>query len=217
MTEDDGAAAGGASGAAGEAVVAEAMVTEAAAVLARGSVIAVPTDTVYGLAARLDRDEAVAAIFELKGRPDALALPVLVAGTDQAQRLVARWPAAAARLAVRFWPGALTVVVPARPEIGARVGGDGASVGIRNPRNRFVQLLCELAGPLAVTSANRHGAPPCTSAAEVVAAFGPAAGLVVDGGRCDGLPSTVVDCTGEEPACLREGAIPWSAVTAALA
>jgi L-threonylcarbamoyladenylate synthase len=196
MTEDDGAAAGGASGAAGEAVVAEAMVAEAAAVLARGSVIAVPTDTVYGLAARLDRDEAVAAIFELKGRPDALALPVLVAGTDQAQRLVARWPAAAARLAVRFWPGALTVVVPARPEIGARVGGDGASVGIRNPR---------------------HGAPPCTSAAEVVAAFGPAAGLVVDGGRCDGLPSTVVDCTGEEPACLREGAIPWSAVTAALA
>jgi L-threonylcarbamoyladenylate synthase len=206
----------------------EAVAAEAAELLARGAVIAVPTDTVYGLAARLDRAEALAGIYELKGRPEALALPVLVGATDHVQRLIARWPRTAATLAARFWPGGLTLVVPATPEVGARVGGDGATVGIRYPAHPFFQALCRRTGPLAVTSANRHGEPPCTSAAEVVAAFGPAIGsaidsangaaigLVVDGGRCDGRPSTVVDCAHEVPTCLREGAVPWAAVLDAL-
>lgn len=185
--------------------------------LDEGAVVALPTDTVYGLAARLDRPDATAAVFCAKGRPPGLALPVLVGSWRQARRVAARWPRAASMLAARFWPGALTVVVAADPALGARLGGDGRSVGIRQPDHRFVQQLCRKAGPLAVTSANRHGEPPCTTAGAVVAAFdGGDVTLVVDGGRCDGEPSTVVDCTVAPPACLREGAIAWSWIEASL-
>lgn len=120
-------------------------------------------------------------------------------------------------LAARFWPGALTVVVPADPALGRHLGGDGRSVGLRRPDHRFVQRLCRAAGPLAVTSANRHGQRPCTTAAEVRASFRDAdLALVVDGGTCEGEPSTVVDCRLTPPACLREGAVAWSWVEASL-
>ena len=223
-------------------------VAAAAAVLAAGGVIALPTDTVYGLAARVDRPRALAGIFVAKGRPGDLALPVLVGRWRQVHAVAAEWPRTASMLAARFWPGPLTVVVPSRPEIGTLLGGDGTTVGIRRPAHRFVRSLCAAAGPLAVTSANRHGQPPCTSAEEVLAAFsgavapgapgarapdtpgapGPPAEcagspppdgallMVVDGGRCDGLPSTVVDCTRPIPRCLREGAVPWAWVEAAV-
>ena len=176
--------------------------------------VAVPTDTVYGLAARIDRPRAVAEIFDLKGRPPDLALPVLVGRWRQVRLVAADWPRAASMVAARFWPGPLTVVVPARPEVGALLGGDGRTVGVRRPRHRLVQSLCRFAGPLAVTSANAHSQPPCTTAAEVEATFG---GLcVVDGGLCDGVPSTVVDCTVSPPVCLREGGVPWPWIEAAL-
>jgi L-threonylcarbamoyladenylate synthase len=186
----------------------------ALAALAAGRVVAVPTDTVYGLAARIDRPAALAEIFALKGRPDDLALPVLVGRWRQVRQVASSWPRDASMVAARFWPGPLTVVVPARPEVGRLLGGDGRTVGLRRPRHRLVQSLCRAAGPLAVTSANPHGAPPCTTAAEVVAAF---PGLdVVDGGRCDGVPSTVADCTVSPPLCRRQGGVPWSWVEAAL-
>jgi L-threonylcarbamoyladenylate synthase len=179
-----------------------------------GEVVGIPTDTVYGLAARIDRPAAISAIFDLKGRPDDLALPVLVGKWRQVQLVAAEWPRNASMVAARFWPGPLTVVVAARPEVGPLLGGDGRTVGVRRPQHRLVQSLCADAGPLAVTSANPHGQPPCTSAAEVTAAF---AGIgVVDGGRCDGVPSTVVDCTVSPPRCLREGGVPWPWVEAAL-
>jgi len=190
-----------------------------------GSVVAVPTDTVYGLAARIDRPAALAALFELKGRPADLALPVLIGRWGQLDQVAETWPRAASMLAARFWPGPLTVVVPARPALGRLLGTPGTTVGIRRPKHRFVRALCTRAGPLAVTSANRHGRPPCTTADEVAAAFGwpgtpadtgAALAVVVDGGRCDGAPSTVVDCTVSPPACLREGAVRWDWVEAAL-
>lgn len=190
---------------------------EVLSALDAGRVVALPTDTVYGLAARIDRPGGVAAVFEAKGRPADLALPVLIGRWRQVHEAASSWPRNASMVAARFWPGPLTVVVPARPEVGPLLGGDGRTVGLRRPRHREVQRLCRDAGPLAVTSANRHGEPPCTTADEVRAAFGEdQVPLVVDGGRCDGVPSTVVDCTATPPACLREGGVPWAWVEAAL-
>lgn len=189
----------------------------ALAALDEGKVLAIPTDTVYGLGARIDRPEAIAAIFSAKDRPTGLALPVLVGRWRQARDVAARWPRSASMLGARFWPGALTLVVPVDPALGALLGGDGTSVGLRHPDHRFVRTLCRKAGPLAVTSANRHGAPPCASASAVRAAFSAHdVALVVDGGMCDGVPSTVVDCTATPPVCLREGAIAWPWIEASL-
>jgi L-threonylcarbamoyladenylate synthase len=190
----------------------------AARALDDGAVVALPTDTVYGLAARVDRPEGVAGIFAAKGRPPEVALPVLIGRWRQLHQVAASWPKNASVLAARFWPGALTVVVPAQPEVGPVLGGDGTTVGLRRPGHRGVRKLCQLAGPLAVTSANRHGEPPCSTAEQVVdACFGDGSvALVLDDGPCDGQPSTVVDCTVSPPACLREGGIPWSWIEASL-
>lgn len=189
----------------------------ASAILATGGVVAVPTDTVYGLAARLDRPDAISAVFELKGRPQGLALPVLVAGEGQLGEVVTEWPPAAHVLAERFWPGPLTMVVPAPPAVGRLLGGEGATVGVRHPRHPVIEGLLRLCGPLAVTSANLHGRPPCTSAAEVTAVFGAGAvAAVLDGGRCDGEASTVVDLSAGPARCLRAGALGFPAIVAAL-
>jgi L-threonylcarbamoyladenylate synthase len=185
--------------------------------LDEGLVVGVPTDTVYGLAARIDRPSGVGSIFRAKGRPSGLALPVLVGRSRQARTVAGSWPRSASMLAARFWPGALTVVVPVDPALGRHLGGDGKSVGLRLPRQKLLQALCRRAGPLATTSANVHGTPPCTTAEEVRRTFGiREVALVIDGGTCDGAPSTVVDCTVAPPACLREGAIPWSWIEASL-
>ncbi len=189
----------------------------AIAELENGRVVAIPTDTVYGLAARIDRPAGIAGVFTAKDRPPGLALPVLVGRWRQARDVASSWPRSASQLAARFWPGALTVVVPVDRALGSQLGGDGTSVGLRRPREKFVQALCRRVGPLATTSANRHGAPPCTTAAQVRETFGASAvALVVDGGTRDGEPSTVVDCTVSPPACLREGAIAWSWIEASL-
>jgi L-threonylcarbamoyladenylate synthase len=187
------------------------------AALDEGRVVGIPTDTVYGLAARIDRHDAMAAIFRAKGRPAGLALPVLIGRWRHVDEVAATWPRQASQLSARFWPGALTVVVPALPTIGPHLGGDGVTVGLRRPDHTLVRRLCRKAGPLATTSANPHGQPPCTTAAEVAAAFdGADVALVLEGGTCDGLPSTVVDCTSPTPKCLRQGAIEWSWIEASL-
>lgn len=198
---------------AGEPGALDAVVTA----LDEGAVVGIPTDTVYGLGARIDRPEAMEGVFRAKGRPVGLALPVLVGTWRQAREVASRWPRNASMLAARFWPGALTVVVPVDPALGRHLGGIGTTVGLRRPQHRFVQALCRRAGPLAVTSANRHAHAPCTTAAAVRETFGADdVALVVDGGTCAGQPSTVADCTVSPPACLREGAVPWSWVEASL-
>jgi tRNA threonylcarbamoyl adenosine modification protein (Sua5/YciO/YrdC/YwlC family) len=187
----------------------------AAAALADGAVVAVPTDTVYGLAVDPAQPEAVARLFALKGRPDDVPLPVLVAGPVQVALVAGDLEPAAAELASRFWPGPLTLVVPRRPGFTVDLGGPAAdrrTVGVRWPDHPVVVALCELLGPLAVTSANLHGAPPASTADDVVAVF---AGfdqpeVVLDGGPCAGTPSTVVACRGRASRCLREGALAWA-------
>ncbi len=189
----------------------------AEAELGRGGLVALPTDTVYGLAARLDRPGALEAVFAAKDRPAGLALPVLVGSVDQVEAVAGAWPPQAAALAHRLWPGALTLVVPVAARWRGRLGGDGTTVGLRLPDAAVVRALCARGGPLAVTSANRHGEAPCVTAAQCAGAFAPeVVAVVVDGGRCDGLPSTVADCTVSPPRRLRAGGVEWSEVLATL-
>lgn len=182
--------------------------------LAGGSVVAIPTDTVYGLAVVPSLSEAVDRLFGLKERPRDVAVPVLVATWRDVGAVAGQLEGAAEQLAVRYWPGPLTLVVPRSDEFSADLGGlptGRTTVGVRWPAHPVVGRLCRKLGPLAVTSANLHGDPPASTAAEVAAAFSgtDALGVILDGGPCRGVPSTVVECRGPTTRCLREGSIPW--------
>lgn len=180
-----------------------------------GGIVAVPTDTVYGLAADPFHAGATDRLFALKRRPRRVELPVLVATPDQALSMAVAVPDAAHHLMARYWPGPLTLVLPRRPDLNADLGEDDATIGVRCPDHAVPLALCHLLGPIATTSANRHGRPPCSSAAEVDAEFGEGVDLVLDGGECTGAPSTVIDCTGAEPRLLREGRLTWAEVLVA--
>lgn len=173
--------------------------------LSGGDIVALPTDTVYGLAADPFHTGASDRLFLVKGRPRAVELPVLVADEAQALGLCTAVPPAARRLMGRFWPGPLTLVLPRRPDLAADLGEEDETIGIRCPAHPVPLAICAKMGPIATTSANRHQGPPLTTALEVAQALGPEVVLVLDGGPCRGLPSTVVDCTGEAPRLLREG------------
>ncbi len=187
----------------------------AAKELRAGAVVAVPTDTVYGLAADPSQPQAVARLFTLKGRPAEVALPVLVDGMAQVSAVAGPLQRAAEDLAERYWPGPLTLVVRRRRTFTTDLGGPTSArrtVGVRWPDHPVVRALCRGLGPLAVTSANRHGAPPAATAREVADCFAGEAdlALILDGGSCHGTPSTVVECSGPALRCVREGAIPWA-------
>jgi L-threonylcarbamoyladenylate synthase len=186
----------------------------AVAVLRAGGIVGLPTDTVYGLAADPFRAGATDRLFKLKRRPRSFELPVLVADVAQALTLTTTVPAAAERLMAAFWPGALTVVLPRRPDLNADLGSDDETIGLRCPDHPVPLALCQALGPIATTSANRHGEEPATTAALVMAAVGSAIEMVLDGGSCAGQPSTVVDCTGADPRLLRDGQVSWSEVLA---
>jgi L-threonylcarbamoyladenylate synthase len=169
----------------------------ALAVLAGGGVVAIPTDTVYGLAVDPTVAGATGRLFSAKSRPGDTALPVLVADAAAGRLLADPVGAEAEALIERFWPGALTVVLRRSPCSAAfELGGDPATIGLRCPAHPLARALLARSGPLAVTSANRHGEAPLTSAAGVRAAFAGSVGAVLDGGVCDGTPSTVVSCLG---------------------
>ena len=212
-----------ASAAAGDSEVIADVVRRAACALRSGEVIAIPTDTVYGLAAAIDRPDAIERVYTLKGRPTEKAIPVLIADPAHVSRLTPRMPTMAARLAHAFWPGALTLVLPALPDLPNGVTTltpDGIeTVAVRVPDNPLARAIIAVAGgALAVTSANRSGAPPAVEAREVDVLGLPRTLFVVDGGRAPGgTPSTIVLATTERPEILRQGAIPMTAISAALA
>ena len=184
----------------------------AAAAVERGRRIVVPTDTVYGIAARLDRPAGLVAIFEAKARPSGLALPVLVSGLGQA-RALARFDERAEALAGAFWPGALTIVLARNPSLMAAIGGDGTSVGMRVPDHPALAPLLAETGPLATSSANTSGRPTPDAIQEIQAIFGDAVAVYLDGGSAQaGPPSTVVRLTGREPILLREGGVPFTEI-----
>ncbi len=175
---------------------------EAAGLLVAGAVVAIPTDTVYGLACLFDSAVGRRQIYELKNRPANLALPVLVSSLADAATLAVLAPADEA-LARAFWPGPLTIVLPAR----TGTGWAESTVGLRIPNSEVLLHLLGRVGPLAVTSANPHGLPPATTADEVESALGSEV-PVLDGGRCGGAPSTVIDRSlGSDPLVLRTGSI----------
>ena len=190
-----------------------ASIQRAGDLLAAGGIVAFPTETVYGLGARIDRHDALARIFSAKGRPTADPLIVHVADVAEARALAGSWPEAADRLVDRWWPGPLTVVVPRRDDLDDLVCAGGDTVGVRLPAHPVARSLVRAAGgSVAAPSANRFGRISPTTAAHVVAEFGEGGDgpdLVLDGGACPlGGESTVVDLTGAVPVVLRPGGLP---------
>jgi len=170
-------------------------IARAAALLREGGLVAVPTETVYGLAARADRDASVAAIYRAKGRPSFNPLIVHVTGVEQARRY-ATFEARAERLAAAFWPGPLTLVLPLAPDHGlaAAVTAGLSTVALRCPAHPVMRRVLDEAGvPLAAPSANRSGGVSPTCAEHVVASLGASVDLVLDAGTCEaGVESTIV-------------------------
>jgi len=179
-------------------------VEEVAAAVRRGGVVAIPTDTVYGLACHPDAAAAAERIFSVKRRPPGLELSLLAATREDAERFAAL-TAPAARLAEALWPGALSLVVPVRPPRHPAIPRSGDTIMVRVPAHPLTRELLRLTGPLASTSANRHGEPAATSAAEVAAALGAELDAVLDGGPAGGQASTIIDCSVEPPRVLRAG------------
>jgi len=185
----------------------DAALDRAIAVLRRGGLVALPTETVYGLAADALDEEAVAGIYRAKGRPAGNPLIVHVDGLPMARSLAGGWTDAAERIARDFWPGPVTVVVPRGPRIPDIVTAGGPTVALRCPAHRLARRLIARAGfPLAAPSANRSEAVSPTTAQHVLAGLGDRIDLILDAGPCDrGIESTVVDCTASPPHILRPG------------
>jgi tRNA threonylcarbamoyl adenosine modification protein (Sua5/YciO/YrdC/YwlC family) len=191
---------------------------EAIARLRHALVVAVPTDTVYGLAAVLEQPEAIATLFRLKRRPTSVALPVLVGAREAIQALGVEWPAVAARLSDEFWPGALTIVVGVDARLARSVGGVG-SIGFRIPHDEVLLHVLSECGPLAVSSANEHRQPPCQSVEQVLEALGSNELLsaVLDGGVRRGEVSTVVEIAQDSWRIIRPGSISAAEIERSLA
>jgi len=186
--------------------------------LRSGRIVAIPTDTVYGIAADLALPDAIERLFAAKQRPPEKAVAVLLADVAQAWTLGMPSPAALA-LAARFWPGGLTLVLTVQPDARLpRVLAAGApTIGVRVPDHPAPRALAAALGPLPTTSANLSGQPEARDAHEVADTLGDAIALVIDGGPIRGGPaSTVVDCTNDRPTILRPGAIDPSLLAAAL-
>ena len=191
---------------------------EAIDVLRAGGIVALPTDTVYGIAVALAAPDGIERLFAAKRRPADKAVMLLLAEIDQASEAGRMTPAAVA-LAEAFWPGGLSLVVPQRPDVPwppVLTGGAG-TIGLRVPDHPTPRALARTVGPLPTTSANVSGLPEASDAVGILAQLGDAVELVLDGGRAHGGPaSSVVDCSGDRPVILRAGAIPVDALAAAL-
>jgi len=192
-------------------------IRRAAERLRAGEVVAVPTETVYGLAANALDPAAVARVYAIKGRPAHNPIIVHVASAAMARDCVSTWTPLAERLAAAFWPGPLTLVLPRSAKIPDIVAAGGPTVGIRWPQHPFMQGVLRACGfPLAAPSANPANRLSPTNAAHVVRYFDHQVPLVVDGGDCNvGIESTVVDVTATVPRILRPGMIDAPAILAA--
>jgi L-threonylcarbamoyladenylate synthase len=180
----------------------------AAAAVAAGQLVVLPTDSVYGLGADPTLPAAVDRVFAAKGRPRDLSLPVLVAGLAHVDR-IAVLDARARRAIAALWPGAVTLVLRRKPAVSWDLGRANDTLALRMPDHRVALDLLTQTGPLAVTSANRSGRPTPADCAEVAEILGDAVSVYLDAGPSPSqIPSTIVDLSGPEPVLLREGAIP---------
>lgn len=181
-------------------------IARATSILDAGELCVLPTDTQYALSADALNDEAVARVFAAKRRAADQPLPVCVGGLEDVHHVGFSTPLAR-DLAEAFWPGALTLVVKARPWLPDELTAGTGTVAVRCPALDFARELARHFGPYVVTSANRHGQPAATTVDEAVAALGDDVRLYVDAGALPGVPSTIVDATGAEAKVLREGAL----------
>ena len=190
----------------------------AVATLRSGGVVALPTDTVYGIAVALDTAGGIARLFQVKRRPPDKGIVLLLDDAPQAGS-IGVMGAAATALTTAFWSGGLTVVVQRRPDVAlpAALTGGAETIGLRVPDHSTPRTLALGVGPMPTTSANVSGVPEARDAAEILEQLGEGIDLILDGGPAHGGPaSTVVDCTGERPVVLREGAIPVARLVAIL-
>lgn len=176
-------------------------------ILQKGGLVAFPTDTVYGVGALAFDGKVVESIYVAKDRPIEKAIPVLIGDLHDLEKVAINIPEAARRLAARFWPGPLTILVPKRADLPESVSAT-STVGVRVPDHEIARALLRAAGPMAVTSANISGAQSPVTAQEVYEQLAGRIALVIDGGKTPGgVPSTLVDCTLPELKILREGPI----------
>ena len=174
-----------------------------------GNLVLLPTDTVYGVAADAFNPAAVTGLLAAKNRGRAMPVPVLIGEASTLAGLVMEPPDVAMELAKAFWPGGLTLVLEHAPSLAWDLGDAEGTVAVRLPDDDLARDLLRKTGPLAVSSANRSGRPPATTAQEAAEQLGEHAAVVLDGGpRTGSAASTIVDCTGATPRVLRVGAIP---------
>lgn len=193
-----------------------AVIREAAAMIRDGLVVAFPTDTLYGLAVDPRNVEAVRRLFALKGRPESSALTLIAADVAQV-RGVADVTVRAERLAARWWPGPLTIVLRAKPVLTREALAGGATVGVRVPDHAVAVALADAVGfCVTATSANRSGATAASSAAAVQASLDDVDAIVDGGPSRGGAPSTIVDASGHDVTLVRAGAVPWDRVLKSL-
>lgn len=197
---------------------AAAVLDEALAVLRRGGIVAYPTDTVYGLAVDAMNPQAVARLYGAKQRPPDKAIPLIVSGREQLSRLIAPPSCAARRMMAAFWPGPLTLLMPAHEQAPPHLLGEGGRIGVRWPRSALNQRLAQgLGQAITATSANLSGRPAALDASEVVAQLGSAIDLVLDGGVAQSTAvSTILDVGTHPPRLCRPGKLSVQAVEAAL-
>jgi L-threonylcarbamoyladenylate synthase len=183
---------------------------EARTVLRRHGIIAVPTETFFGLAVNPFQEEALSRLFALKDRAPEKPVLVMVTGPAMLDQVVYEVPEVASRLMARFWPGPLTIIFPSLPHLPRRLTGGTGTIGVRQPRQSLTcRLITALGHPITGTSANRTGRRPLVRAAEVARELGDGVDLILDAGPCPGgLPSTIVDVTKASPRLVRAGAIP---------
>lgn len=187
---------------------------EAVAAIARGEVVALPTDTVYGLVCDPANPAAVERVYLLKRRPATLELTLLAPDSAALDGLVT-WTPTARRLAAQLWPGALSIILPVGPRHLA-IPRAGTTVSARVPDDIALRRLLARTGPLASTSANRHGSPAALDAAQVRAEFGAEIAHVLAGGSLGGVASTIIDCSVAPPRVVREGPIDGQRLAALL-
>jgi L-threonylcarbamoyladenylate synthase len=176
-------------------------------VLKHGGLVVFPTDTVYGLAALPTKEEFIESLYTVKGRESTRAIAILISSSAELKDIAVLPGEIAQKLADKFWPGPLTLIVPRHPQLPDALSPDD-TIGVRVPDHQFALDLLRITGPLGVTSANISGRENTNSAQEVMEQLDGRVHLVIDGGRSPGgVPSTVVDCTTPEPVILRTGPI----------
>jgi len=180
--------------------------------------VAIPTDTLYGLAADPFNAAAVKRVFDAKRRPDAQPLLLVAADVVQVSSQLGRLSAEGARLAERFWPGPLTLLVTAPAALAPAVAAGSGRVGVRVPAHEVTRALCRIAARLlTATSANISGEPPSSDPDVVERSLGGSIDVLLDAGAtAGGTPSTIVDVTGDEPRLIRAGAVSWEEVQACM-